>query len=100
MMVSKHKESLIEVCQILAEQQHLQVTVKSAAKSALITGVGAFFGALIAGPIGVAVGGTLASVTTAVATKGTYKSVVDILKNDLTPDQQGRLAASVGKNNG
>lgn len=55
-MMLQNREPLIEICEVLAEQEELKVTCKLAAKDALMVGCGAFAGALIAGPIGIAVG--------------------------------------------
>lgn len=52
----QNREPLIEICEALAEQEQLKVTCKLAAKDALIVGLGAFAGALFAGPIGIAIG--------------------------------------------
>ncbi|XP_018575671.1 protein C19orf12 homolog isoform X2 [Anoplophora glabripennis] len=93
----QNREPLIEICEVLAEREELKVTCKLAAKDALIAGFGAFAGALIAGPIGVAVGGTAASIATALNSRGKYRSVVDILRYDLTPTQQAKLTEAVKK---
>ncbi|KAJ8924421.1 hypothetical protein NQ315_007217 [Exocentrus adspersus] len=93
----QNREPLIEICEVLAEKENLKATCKLAAKDAFIVGFGAFAGALVAGPIGIAVGGTVTSIATAINSRGKYRSVVDILRYDLTPSQQRRLGEAIKK---
>nr|XP_023025614.1 protein C19orf12 homolog [Leptinotarsa decemlineata] len=86
---------LIQICEVLAEQENLQVTLREATKGAMIAGFGAFAGGLLAGPFGLAVGGTLGSITAAWRSREKYRSVVDILRNELTSQQQEKLATSI-----
>lgn len=53
---AQNRENIIEICRVLAEEENLKVTVKEAAKGALYTGMGVFFGAILAGPVGMAIG--------------------------------------------
>lgn len=54
--IARNKDDIIEVCQTLAAQEGLKVTVTESAKSALIAGLGVFLGGLVAGPMGMAIG--------------------------------------------
>ncbi|CAH1163567.1 unnamed protein product [Phaedon cochleariae] len=88
-------KEIMELCEMLAEHENLKVSIKEATKGAFCVGFGAFAGALLAGPVGLAVGGTIASVTTAWRSRYSYRSVVDVLRNDLTPEQKRKLVDSV-----
>ncbi|CAH2005899.1 unnamed protein product [Acanthoscelides obtectus] len=85
------REPLIEACQILAEQEDLKVTVKEASKGALIAGFGAFCGAILGGPPGLAIGGTIGSIIGATSLSN-FKPVVQILKDELDYEQKMRLS--------
>nr|CAH7719265.1 unnamed protein product [Callosobruchus chinensis] len=88
------REHLIEACRVLAEQDELKVAVKEASKGALFAGMGAFCGALLGGPPGLAIGGTLGSIYGACRAQN-FKSVVVILKDELTDEQKQRLSQSL-----
>lgn len=54
--MNARQEDLVELCKVLAEQEHLQATVVQSGKGALIAGMGVFIGGLLAGPLGMAIG--------------------------------------------
>ncbi|XP_056641135.1 protein C19orf12 homolog [Diorhabda sublineata] len=86
---------IMEMCQILAEQEQLKVTIQESVKAGFLAGCGAIMGGLMGGPIGIALGGTLGSITGAWCSKGKFKSVAEILRNDLSPNQQQKLIKHV-----
>ncbi|KAG5893126.1 hypothetical protein JTB14_034147 [Gonioctena quinquepunctata] len=88
-------KDVIKVCEVLAEQENLKVTLVGATKGALMTGLGALSGGLLGGPVGLAIGGTLSSIIAAWYSRGQYRPVIDILRNDLTPQQKNRLINAV-----
>lgn len=48
---------------ILVDNHNLRVTVKNSGKGALICGACSFIGGLVAGPVGLAAGGTIGGIT-------------------------------------
>lgn len=48
---------------ILADNHNLRVTVQKSGKGALICGTCCFIGGLVAGPVGLAIGGTVGGIT-------------------------------------
>lgn len=63
-------KELLDAVAILTDEAEMKVTLKSSAKGALICGGSAFVGAILMGPIGLAVGGTVGGVTAAYLSKG------------------------------
>lgn len=47
----------------LADNENIRFTVRQSAKGAMVCGAMCFVGGLVAGPVGLAVGGTLGGVT-------------------------------------
>lgn len=64
-------KELLDAVAILADEREMKVTLKSSAKGALICGGSAFVGAILMGPVGLAVGGTVGGVTAAYMSRGT-----------------------------
>ncbi|XP_044744232.1 protein C19orf12 homolog [Coccinella septempunctata] len=89
------QDQIIDICTVLSEQEQLNVTVKEAGKGFLIAGTGAAVGTLLGGPAGLFIGGTIGSAVAAYNCRDKCKSVVDIIRYDMTPDQQRRLAENV-----
>lgn len=81
----------------LADQHNVKVAVKHSMICGLAVGVATAIGGLLMGPLGLAVGGTLGSVVAAVKTSGEFKSVSQVILEDMTPYQQTQLAASCMK---
>ncbi|XP_050292746.1 protein C19orf12 homolog [Anthonomus grandis grandis] len=88
------RRNLIEVCSTLAEQENLKVTITSSAKGALYVGAATFIGGVLGGPLGMAAGGVLSSLSVAFSSQGKFKSVVQIIA-EMSEEQQVRLATSV-----
>lgn len=51
--------ALMDGVAILSDDRNLRVTIRQSGKGALICGASCFVGGLVAGPVGMAVGGTL-----------------------------------------
>ncbi|CAG9770450.1 unnamed protein product [Ceutorhynchus assimilis] len=95
MLNSNQRANIIEICRVLAEQENLKATIVESGKGALFVGLAAFMGSILAGPLGLAVGGTVSSVALAVSSSNKkYKSVVEII-NEMNDDQKMRLSQSV-----
>lgn len=63
-------KELLDAVAILTDEREMKVTLKGSAKGALICGGAAFAGAILMGPIGLAVGGTVGGVTAAYMSRG------------------------------
>ncbi|XP_060536160.1 protein C19orf12 homolog [Cylas formicarius] len=95
-MNSKNRENIVEICSLLAQQENLRVTLIESGKGALIAGFGAFFGGLLAGPPGLAIGGVVSSIGAAWYGQGTYKSVAQVI-SEMSSNQRRALAEAVTK---
>ncbi|ENN72755.1 protein C19orf12 homolog [Dendroctonus ponderosae] len=95
-MNDRRRGDVVELCKILAEQENLQATVVRSGKGALYAGMGVFIGGLLAGPLGMAIGGSVTSIAVAVNSKGTFKSVVTVI-NEMSVAQKRKLADAVQK---
>lgn len=56
-------QEFLEGVAILADNHNVRVTLKQSGKGAVVCGVCSFIGGLIAGPLGLAVGGTVGGIT-------------------------------------
>lgn len=56
-------EEFLQGMAVLADNKNIRFTVKQSGKGAAVCGAMCFIGGLIAGPVGLAVGGTLGGVT-------------------------------------
>jgi hypothetical protein len=81
------------VTDIMGERQ-IQITVKQSLKGAFITGTCSLVGGLIAGPIGLAVGGASGGLAAAFATSGTFKPIGQIL-NELPFERKRAIAIEI-----
>ncbi|CAD7091332.1 unnamed protein product [Hermetia illucens] len=78
----------------IADNEDLRVTVKSSVKGAGITAIGALLGGLVGGRRGLLAGGTIGALA-ATAMADDFRSVGDIIRNDLTSSQREELVESV-----
>lgn len=88
-------EILTLVTQV-CEEEKLRVPVKESLKGGAIAFATTTVGGLLAGPVGLAVGGTVGGLTAAFLSHGKFKSVADVIRNDLTVAQREQLSNSVG----
>ncbi|KAG4068743.1 hypothetical protein HA402_002434 [Bradysia odoriphaga] len=82
---------LFDAIAILSQERNMRVTVKHSAKGALICGASCFVGGLVAGPVGMAVGGTVGGISAWKMSQGQFKPVSEIIRNDLTVQQKEKL---------
>ncbi|XP_008555475.1 protein C19orf12 homolog [Microplitis demolitor] len=94
MLACNDSELLDAVCNI-NKIKSLNVAINSSMKSGLLVGVGATIGGLLLGPRGIAIGSLLGGLGTSYAQHGNFRSVSDILKNDLTQAQRTDLVSSL-----
>ncbi|XP_050726911.1 protein C19orf12 homolog isoform X2 [Eriocheir sinensis] len=87
-------EILTLVTQV-CEEEKLRVPVKESLKGGAIAFATTTVGGLLAGPVGLAVGGTVGGLTAAFLSHGKFKSVADVIRNDLTVAQREQLSNSV-----
>ncbi|XP_017768575.1 PREDICTED: protein C19orf12 homolog [Nicrophorus vespilloides] len=80
----------------LSDAKNLEVTVMESGKGACIAAACTFAGGLLAGPIGLGVGGTLGAIFAAYNGSGKFKSVGEVIM-EMTPAQRTALAESVMK---
>ncbi|CAG9864244.1 unnamed protein product [Phyllotreta striolata] len=86
-----NNNAIMEMCETLAAQENLRVTVSESLKCGFIGGCGALAGGLLSGPIGVAIGGSVASIASAWLSRNNFKSLVDVLREDLSHAQKEKL---------
>ncbi|XP_060827584.1 protein C19orf12 homolog [Bombus pascuorum] len=89
-------ELLKEVLQYPAVQD-MKVTAKSCGKYAIIVGGSTFLGGIIAGPVGLAVGGIVSSIISAAVGSNEFKSVPYIILYETTSVQREKLALLIVK---
>ena len=75
-------------------EREIQVTATQSMKGALITGGCAFIGGMLAGPVGLAIGGASGGALAAYNSKGTFKSIGQIL-SELPFDRKQQIATEI-----
>lgn len=86
---------LLGVVSLLSKEENLQVTVGESVKGGLIAGLGAVIGGLAFGPRGLAIGGASGGVLAAVLAESSFKSVAEVIRNDLTEEDRQKLVTHV-----
>ncbi|XP_063983483.1 protein C19orf12 homolog [Diachasmimorpha longicaudata] len=95
MALCEDTEELLRVVCEIGEIKSMRVAVESSVKAGIIVGTVTTICGLLLGPWGLAFGGTVAGVTTAYKWNGSFRSVPNILLNDLTEVQKNRLATAL-----
>ncbi|KAK8407659.1 hypothetical protein O3P69_002306 [Scylla paramamosain] len=78
---------VIEVCR----EEKLRVCLSESLKGGLIAGTTAAVGGLLGGARGLALGGAVGGLVAAYMADDDYKSAVQIIMDDLTPEQRDKL---------
>lgn len=82
-------EDVMELCKMVAKEEEMKVTVSEAAKGSLLALGGAFFGGLLGGKTGLAIGGSLGAIAGA-SVVDDFRSVVDVI-DDMNPRRKQEL---------
>lgn len=83
-------KALLDGIAVLSDDANVRFTVQSSAKGALITAGYCFVGGLVAGPVGMAIGGGLGGLH-AYKTAARFRSVGTIIRLDMTDRQREQL---------
>ncbi|XP_026477675.1 protein C19orf12 homolog [Ctenocephalides felis] len=79
-----NQRELLQAVSQISELQSMRVTIRQSGKWGLITGAAVFGGGLLLGPTGLALGGIIGGCAGALKSRGQFKSVAEVLMNDLT----------------
>ncbi|XP_074038307.1 protein C19orf12 homolog [Leptinotarsa decemlineata] len=92
--MSNGRRVVLEVCELLCQQENLKATIRESAKGAALVGVTSFLGAIVGGRLGLLAGAALGGAAS-MAFGSEFKSLVDIIRQDMTEKQREQLAESV-----
>lgn len=84
-------QELLSAVAILTDKQSMRVTLKCSAKGAAVAGSSSFVGGLVAGPVGLFLGGALGGLLAYTMTNNQFKPVSQIILHELTPREQEQL---------
>uniref|UniRef100_A0A182N1A6 Uncharacterized protein n=1 Tax=Anopheles dirus TaxID=7168 RepID=A0A182N1A6_9DIPT len=82
---------LLDAVAVLTDKESMRVALKSSAKGAAVAGSSTFVGGLLAGPVGLFVGGALGGLLAYAVTHDQFKPVSHIIRHDLSVREQERL---------
>ncbi|XP_052901144.1 protein C19orf12 homolog [Anopheles moucheti] len=82
---------LLNAVAIVTDKHSMRVTLKSSAKGATIAGTSTFLGGLVAGPVGLLIGGTVGGLVAYGMTSNQFKPVSHIIQHDLSVQEQEQL---------
>ncbi|XP_053694327.1 protein C19orf12 [Sabethes cyaneus] len=86
---------LMEAVGVLTDRENVRVAVRSSAKGAAICGATCFVGGLLAGPVGLAVGGTLGAVGAGMMSRGKFRPVSEIILVEMSDRERERLKGHI-----
>lgn len=88
-------KALLDGVAILTDDHNIRVTVKQSARGALVCGASCFVGGLLAGPVGMAIGGTIGGLQAYRMTHGQFRALGSVIREDLTYAQRTRLSERI-----
>ncbi|XP_037941551.1 protein C19orf12 homolog [Teleopsis dalmanni] len=83
-------DELLRAVAIVADREDVRFTVKEVGKGAVVCAATTFIAGLLMGPVGMAIGGAAGGIA-AYSMSGNFKSLSDIIRNDLTDAQKREL---------
>lgn len=89
-------KALMDGIAVLSDDHHVRITVRSSAKGALITAGYCFVGGIFAGPVGMAIGGSLGGLH-AYRSATQFRSIGTIIRDDMTDHQREQLCHHLRK---
>lgn len=84
--------SILEEVSKLEAVKKIQVSVQSSVKYGAIVGASTIISGILAGPVGIAVGGVISSCVAGLMSQGEFKSVIHVLLHETTPEEKEKLA--------
>jgi len=88
-------KELLDCLTMILDEENMKVTIKESGKGTLVCATVCFIGGLLAGPVGLAVGGTIGGIGALIMTKDSFKPVSEIIRDDLTVAQKEMLAQKI-----
>lgn len=83
--------ALLDGVAVLSDDHNIRVAVQHSSRGALICGASCFVGGLVAGPIGMAIGGTAGGVYAYRSSRDQFRSVGSVIREQMTDEQRERL---------
>lgn len=82
---------LMQAVGTLTDKEGMKTTVKGSAKGAAVCGSACFVGGLVAGPAGLAVGGTIGALTAYYMSNGKFRPVSHVIMHEMSNQERERL---------
>lgn len=82
---------LMEAVGTLTDREGMKVTLKSSVKGAAVCGTACFVGGLVAGPVGLAVGGTIGAISAGYMSRGKFQPVSHIIMHEMSEREREKL---------
>ncbi|EAT33085.1 AAEL014657-PA [Aedes aegypti] len=82
---------LMEAVGTLTDKEGMRVTLKSSMKGAAVCGASCFVGGLVAGPVGLAVGGTIGAISAGYMSRGKFRPVSHIILHEMSEREREKL---------